>query len=215
MSNSGLIVFDKQRIAIELHWNGGRDSVEAFLEYCRLAEVPCAPLYVATVINNYMDNDGTTIYLHVLPDNYSESDALKTMSTDHGVYWVKDYEIVKRTYPHGVVKEQRSHDLDEFLHDIDSKQPAGRRLGAVLDAEEVPVSEIRVGDFVFMPRRFMRREARRPFAVVGIADDKFVNGKRRARAPYVAMFGSSGDYSNNPNNYIPGETVRRVRRLAW
>ena len=30
--------FDNDGIGIYLHWNGGRDSVEAFLKYCELKQ---------------------------------------------------------------------------------------------------------------------------------------------------------------------------------
>jgi hypothetical protein len=36
MGNRAVITDNKQRIGIYLHWNGGRDSVEAFLKYCEL-----------------------------------------------------------------------------------------------------------------------------------------------------------------------------------
>ena len=40
MGNSALIMtkdgFEKGGIGLYLHWNGGRDSVESFLNYCKL-----------------------------------------------------------------------------------------------------------------------------------------------------------------------------------
>lgn len=36
MGNRAVITTTDQRIGIYLHWNGGKDSVEAFLKYCKL-----------------------------------------------------------------------------------------------------------------------------------------------------------------------------------
>lgn len=36
MGNRATITTEKHDLALYLHWNGGRDSVEAFLEYCAL-----------------------------------------------------------------------------------------------------------------------------------------------------------------------------------
>ncbi len=37
MGNRAIITTEKKEIGVYLHWNGGRDSVEAFLEYCKRA----------------------------------------------------------------------------------------------------------------------------------------------------------------------------------
>ena len=36
MGNRAVITTENKKIGIYLHWNGGRDSVEAFLKYCEL-----------------------------------------------------------------------------------------------------------------------------------------------------------------------------------
>ena len=40
MGNRCTITRPQKDVYIYLHWNGGRDSVEAFLEYCRLPQLP-------------------------------------------------------------------------------------------------------------------------------------------------------------------------------
>lgn len=34
--NRAVITTEDKRIGVYIHWNGGRDSVEAFLKYCEL-----------------------------------------------------------------------------------------------------------------------------------------------------------------------------------
>ena len=36
MGNRAIITSTKKDLAVYVHWNGGRDSVEAFLTYCKL-----------------------------------------------------------------------------------------------------------------------------------------------------------------------------------
>ena len=36
MGNRAIIKGENMTSAVYLHWNGGRDSVEAFLEYCKI-----------------------------------------------------------------------------------------------------------------------------------------------------------------------------------
>ena len=39
MGNRAVITTRSKDIGVYLHWNGGRDSVEAFLKYCELKEI--------------------------------------------------------------------------------------------------------------------------------------------------------------------------------
>lgn len=61
---------------------------------------------------------------------------------DNGVYVIRGWEIVDRVYPYEPFEEEREYPLGEMLGAIDASQPEGQRLGAYLDAEEVPVSEV-------------------------------------------------------------------------
>ena len=41
MGNRAVIATREKKIGVYLHWNGGRDSVEGFLTYCKLKGYRC------------------------------------------------------------------------------------------------------------------------------------------------------------------------------
>ena len=108
---------------IYLHWNGGRDSVEAFLAYCNLKHYrkPEHDSYGFAMLINVITNtfgDGLSCDVNTCSrldcDNY-----------DNGVYIIKDWYIVDRMYEHG---EQYHYDFVAMINDIDSKQPEHMQL---------------------------------------------------------------------------------------
>ena len=112
-------------IGIYLHWNGGRDSVEAFLKYCELKRYrsPSRDNYglarLCQVIANYFG--GTT---SIGIDNCCHLDC---NNWDNGVYIIDGWEIVDRQYYDGT--EQHNYDLYEMLLKIDKAQPETEQLG--------------------------------------------------------------------------------------
>jgi len=98
MGNRAVIAFKSEQFekdqspAIYLHWNGGRDSVEAFLRAGeRLGIRGNDPTYcmarLTQVIGNYL---GGTLSLGVgCYGNFRDPG-------DNGVYWIKNWEIVER-----------------------------------------------------------------------------------------------------------------------
>lgn len=217
MGNRGFIAPEGGKVGIYLHWNGGRDSVEAFLEYAKLARL--APLGVTeydriglgsltglvTVITNFFGNNGGDARL----EGFSRANPEQTGATDNGIYVVKGFDIVDRIIlSEGPFFEQRSHDTKEMLKAIDAAQPKAARLGeAFLDAVETPVSELRIGDTVFMPNDFGKgRYVARTILGFG-AEGKIVNGNRVSGVPYVDMF-ENQDNSQNPNSYVRSDTIR-------
>ena len=125
MGNRAVITTPEKRIGVYLHWNGGRDSVEAFLTYCRLkgyrdpAEDCYGWAYLCQVITNYF-GDGLSVGI----DRYENLDR---DNGDNGVYVVKDWRIVKRIYAPS--NEQREYNLLEMLLYIDENQPENHHLG--------------------------------------------------------------------------------------
>ena len=112
-------------IGVYLHWNGGRDSVEAFLKYCELKgyRAPDEDNYgwarLCQVIGNFFGGNtsiGIDKCCNLDCDNY-----------DNGVYIISGWEIVDRKYFSG--HEQHSYDLLDMLVDIDKAQPESERLG--------------------------------------------------------------------------------------
>lgn len=134
MGNRAVITTRQKKIGVYLHWNGGRDSVEAFLKYCKLQGFRCPPddygwARLCQVISNFFGSGGLSIGI----DEYYKLD---TDNVDNGVYIIEDWEIVDREYFDGI--EQQNYDLVEMLVAIDESQPIGMRFidADVLDAEE-------------------------------------------------------------------------------
>lgn len=113
------------KIGIYLHWNGGYDSVNAFLQYCKRKDFisPVEYCYgwarLCQVIGNFFGGDsgiGIDILNKLDCDNY-----------DNGVYIIDDnWNIVERAYKRGF--EQKEYDLEEFIKEIDNKQPENERI---------------------------------------------------------------------------------------
>ncbi|MDL2274091.1 hypothetical protein LJC34_06080 [Oscillospiraceae bacterium OttesenSCG-928-G22] len=116
---------------VYLHWNGGRDSVEAFLAYCKLKEYrsPDIDCYgwarLCQVIGNFFGGD-TSI-------GFDLSNRLDCDNYDNGVFLIQDWEIVGRQYQRR--GEQMEHDFKEMLHEINEQQPQQEQLERhVIDA---------------------------------------------------------------------------------
>lgn len=112
--------FDNNGVGIYVHWNGGRDSVEAFLKYCELKgfRSPETDDYgwarLAQVIANYFGGDGLSI-------GVNRVDHLDCDNGDNGTYFIKDWKIVGRKYFEWT--EQQEYPLKGMLEDIDNTQP--------------------------------------------------------------------------------------------
>lgn len=116
--------FDYNGLGIYVHWNGGRDSVNAFLTYCKIKNFgsPDKDNYgwarLCQVIGNYFGGGlslGIDTIDHLDCDNY-----------DNGTYIIEDWEIVDRKYFEG--KEQSNYDLREMIMDINECQPKDEQI---------------------------------------------------------------------------------------
>lgn len=118
--------FENNGIGIYVHWNGGRDSVEAFLKYCEMRGFrdPLTDNYgwarLTQVIANFMGGDGLSVGVDTV-------DHLDCDNWDNGVYIIEGWKIVGREYFDG--EEQTGHDLFNMLLAIDETQPENQRLG--------------------------------------------------------------------------------------
>ena len=123
MGNRAVITtapFRKTKVGIYIHWNGGRDSVKPFLDYCRLKGYrgPVSDCYgiarLTQVIANFFGGElsiGVDLVKNLDCDN-----------GDNGVYLVDDnWNIVGRKYFSGF--EQDDYDYETMLRSINSKQP--------------------------------------------------------------------------------------------
>jgi hypothetical protein len=184
--------------AVYLHWNGGRDSVEAFLKYCELRgfrgfETDYGMARFVQVVSNFFGADGLSIGIV----DGSES------AGDNGVYIVDGWEIVGREDFQGI--EQQEYDMTEMLLAIDEAQPESQQLGDYITADEVLTKTIKIGDIVYL--QYLDGTFKK-YKVIGVGKDKFVNGINVLGLPFVDKYGN-GDCSNNINNYIITKTVKK------
>ena len=98
-----------------------------------------------------------------------------------------------------------------MLREIDSAQPKDQQLGDLLDAEEVPTSQLGLGDRVFFREvdgRYRAHEIE-GFGPAGMV----VNGRDVEGVPYAHRYDSPGlPAHENVNNYVLAATARRLPR---
>ena len=96
MGNRAVITTEDKQIGIYLHWNGGRNSVEGFLLYCKLKGYRCPEndcygwARLCQVIGNFFGGE-----LSVGIDKY---DRLDTDNGNNGTYIIKDWQIVGKEF---------------------------------------------------------------------------------------------------------------------
>jgi len=127
MGNRAVIAFvndkgkqDKNSVGIYLHWNGGRDSVEGFLQAAKDYGLRSGSYGVARLTQIIANGLGGTLSLGV--------DQVKNLDCDNwdnGVYWVdKEFNIVAREHIEkygltaGTFKEQQEYKLADFVKDL-------------------------------------------------------------------------------------------------
>ena len=123
MGNRCLIAFKEKESkkkkedvpCIYLHWNGGRDSVEAFLDASKRLGVRTNDQFygmarMTQIISNYL---GGTLSIGI--SNVGDWDL---GFLDNGVYWVDGLEIYDRTDTYDGFKEQLSYDHEGMVKDI-------------------------------------------------------------------------------------------------
>lgn len=106
MGNRAIIKPCDMNIGLYLHWNGGRDSVEAFLQYCKMKgyrglgqDSPYGLARLCQVISNYF---GGGMSIGIVSCLGTKEDA---EWFDNGVYVVKDWDIVDRVWAEGKASE--------------------------------------------------------------------------------------------------------------
>lgn len=123
-TSKALAVKGSSDIGVYLHWNGGRDSVEAFLKYCELKgyRPPEHDNYgwarLCQVIGNFFGGE-TSIGIE-------KCQCLDCENYDNGVYIIAGWKIVDRKYFEG--SEQDHHDLLDMLIEINDAQPVKEQL---------------------------------------------------------------------------------------
>lgn len=202
-------VANSNELGVYLHWNGGRDSVEVFLEYCKLKgyRTPDNDCYgwarLCQVIGNFFGGS-TSIGI----DRCCNLDC---NNGDNGVYIIDGWDIVDRKYFNGL--EQDEFDLNEMLKAVNSAQPSSEQFpDKYFDAEIVNAEDLEIGDVIYI-REFDGQIKEVP--VVGFKwdqTDKFFI----KYTPVVKLYdhvdkNGVHDWFWNPNNYIRDEEVRRKK----
>lgn len=147
MGNRAIIKAAGEKVGLYLHWNGGNDSVGAFLEYCKLRGFRGFPdsdalARITQVCCNFF---GGTLCARIFP--MSGEDTEDESPGDNGIYIVKGWDIVKKIDGNNI---HEGYDRKELLKCIDENQPERDRLGEeFLNGETIPRKEIKVGDMVF------------------------------------------------------------------
>jgi hypothetical protein len=206
MGNRAIIKTEGGHIGLYLHWNGGRDSVEAFLTYCKLKghRPPETDGYgwarLAQVVGNFFG--GTTSVGMVEVGDPKDGEWC-----DNGAYIIRDWEIIGRECFDG--KEQNEYDLCDMLREIDKRQPEADRLGAYLDSVIVPVEDVKIGDVVtFIDWNGDVKTS----PVIGIGEDITVNGTDVKGMPFLGLYGD--DPEHNINNYLREKAARVLPKQA-
>lgn len=200
MGNRAIVKPKGQNIGVYLHWNGGIDSVTAFLEYCKLKGY-------RNFGGNFADGYGVARFCQVvgnffggglsvgIEDGVEETEECARY-LDNGIYVIDGWDISKRI---GCTGGREGYDLQEMLLDIDNCQPESEQLGEdYILADVVDASELKINDKVYI---LSYKEKPELHTVVGFTEDN---------VPYVDLYGRDGDYSWNRNNHLKG-AVRRQR----
>lgn len=202
MGNRAVITDDLNGIGVYLHWNGGPDSVGAFLEYCRLRgfrspteDRAYAYARLVQVIANFFGG-GLSVGIDLCRN-------LDCDNGDNGTYIVgAGWKLIGHKYGYG---GKEGYDRNEMLKAIDEKQPETERLDAYLDAQEVNTSDLKLGDTVV----FISWDGSTKTGKVAGYGDGWVNGQDMTGKPYLDCYGD--EHKQNINNYIRTATARVKR----
>ena len=112
---AGFVADNPHRVGVYLHWNGGRDSIEAFLGACKelgyrsgASDNYGIARFTQTVCN-FFGSDGLSVGVDTL-------ERLDTNNYDNGVYVVGDnWEIIGREFAHGEQSVYDVADMTKFL----------------------------------------------------------------------------------------------------
>lgn len=119
MGNRAVITTEEKKIGVYLHWNGGRDSVEAFLAVCKELDHRCPEddcygwARLCQVIANFI---GGTISIGI-----DTLDNLDCDNGENGVYIIKDWQIIGRE--HFDRREQQEYELQDMIAKVKDSQP--------------------------------------------------------------------------------------------
>jgi len=209
MGNRAIITtrrnYETNGAGIYLHWNGGRDSVEAFLAYARFKGVRDSEYGLARLLQYIGNWFGGNMSLGLVPAKCGAGD-------DNGVYIIDDnMQIVGREEIGDGFTEQAEYNIEEMLISIDEAQPLREQIGqplihSMLMMEKYPLDYSEIVELLQPGTEIYMQSLRgtwERFKVIGYGQPgQIVNGHDAEGIPYVDRYDGTGDYSTNANNYI-------------
>lgn len=217
MGNRAVITLKNPKpddLGIYVHWNGGPDSVGAFLEYCDLRgfRAPTDDTYgwarLCEVICNFLGRDGSSVGINVMSRNSDPG--------DNGIYYIDGWKVVDRTLGGEHVSLdllREGYDHLETLEGIDAAQPTGHQLGKrFLEGERVDATDLAVGDIVTINDSF---DGIADYAISKLMRPPY-SSNRSPELPVVYKYNlDDPDTANlNPNNFLGQEKMMSVRRVG-
>ena len=171
MGNRAFVTNKDMELGVYLHWNGGRDSVEAFCKYCKLRGFVGGDYGMARFVQVVANFFGGGQSIGIEPFKYW------TMGDDNGLYVIDNWKIVGRYAPqyknqntgetvneyeyYGLTEderdnyvttlgpwrgeEQHEYDLYEMMDAIDAAQPPKDQIHDLGKCAEVPLRCIKDG----------------------------------------------------------------------
>ena len=220
MGNRAIIKGKGTDMGVYVHWNGGYDSVRAFVEYCKLKgyrspEVDSYGLArLCQVVGNFFGGT-SSVGIVAMPGTkrMSARKMKEYWGLDNGIYELQNWDIVSHWRYDGVLissedEYHEGYDLTRMLLKIDECMPISEQLGKdYITADVVPVSELKIGDNVY-DRDYTEKV--QMYVVSGFGEpDQWCNGHSVAGVPYTDKYGGTG---SNINEYLLGEFVRKVKK---
>lgn len=144
MGNRAVIIAQNKEgkvsnVGLYLHWNGGFNSIQAFLAYCEMMDFrpPEMDSYgwaqMVKIIGNFFDegkrSNGLSLGVISVADAKTKNGQLaddavaKLTPGDNGVYIIRDWHVVQHLdgwYPDEATSAE---ELEEFMIEINSAQP--------------------------------------------------------------------------------------------
>ena len=124
MGNRAVITTEARDLGVYVHWNGSRDSVEAFLLYCKLKGYRCPEndcygwARLCQVIGNFFGGECS-----VGIDRYNRLDC---DNGDNGVYIIKNWEIIDKEFE--PLEDRNKNNFTATLMEINHFMPINEQI---------------------------------------------------------------------------------------
>ena len=124
MGNRAVIRTTENDLGVYLHWNGGIERIQAYLDFCKASQYRAPEndcygwAYLCQVICNSFGN-GLSVGIDVV-------NRLDCNNGDNGVYIIEDWEIIGREHANDGSFDEEEY--SGFMYHLNNKQPVECRL---------------------------------------------------------------------------------------